>query len=125
MRSHFSYAFQKGYQQGYHAGYEDGIADAQDGFVERQIPLNLADQPIETMEISTRAYHCLRYCGCIKIRDVANLSAEKIATMRGLGSVSATEIANWLQLHEITHSAWAQYADVQNVFPLTSVPTPE
>lgn len=43
------------------------------------------------------------------IADVVALSEHSIATMRNLGVKTASEIAHWLQDHEICYSAWRKY----------------
>ena len=103
------YVYQKGYHRGYTAGYQDGIRAAQNEQYRLQIPPDIIELPIEAMEISPRAFHCLRNCGCVSIKNVADLDENKIASMRGLGKVSAAEIANWLWSHDIKSSAWTPY----------------
>ena len=43
------------------------------------------------------------------ISDVAKLSEQKIATMRNLGTKTASEIARWLDEQGISYSAWCRY----------------
>ena len=94
------------YQKGYLAGYRDGIIAAIQGNAKENFSSDLS---VEVMQISTRAKNCLIRAGCNYISEVAKLSDERIATMRNLGPKSASKIAQWLDQHGISYSAWFKY----------------
>ena len=97
------------YREGYIAGYMDGVKDAVLGKVNDWRASDTASLPIKAMDISTRAYNCLAMCGCVLVKDVADLSSEAILRMRNLGPKTASEIANWLTSQGILSSAWSEY----------------
>ena len=96
------------YRKGYVAGFRDGLIAAQRK-TEYALAENMQDLPIDTMQISARAKNCLIRIGCRYISEVAKLSDQSIATMRGLGLKSATEIAQCLDEMGIHYSAWCRY----------------
>lgn len=67
------------------------------------------NQPIESLNLSTRAHSCLRLARCKRVGDVVRLTDEDISTMRQLGKVSANEIAVAIKTLNIEHSAWEKY----------------
>ena len=96
------------YYKGYIAGYYDGIAAAKQGIITENTK-DVSYLPIQAMAISSRAKNCLMHSGCIYIKDVSSLSEHAIASMRGLGTKTASEIACWLDDHGIRYSAWHKY----------------
>ena len=103
------HTFQSGYYQGYTDGYRDGVAGRENGCGDENTPLEIVHFPIEIMAVSHRAVHCLQAAGCVRISDVVSLPEGRIASMRGLGRITASEIANWLLSQGIRHSAWNRY----------------
>ena len=97
------------YRKGYVAGYRDGIKAAAQGKNKENYVANMPDLPIEMMQVSARARNCLTGAGCRYISEVAKLSEQKIATMRNLGTKTASEIARWLDEQGISYSAWCRY----------------
>lgn len=97
------------YYKGYIAGYRDGIIDAANGKVITEAENDLTLLPMKAMGISTRAYNILRREGCVYIKDVMELNDHRIATMRSLGPVIASEIARWFDAHGICYTAWNHY----------------
>ena len=96
------------YYKGYIAGYRAGIAAAEQGNLPETND-ELLSLPIETMQLSSRARNCLTRAGCRYILDVVSLSAPAIASMRNLGSKSASEIAGWLDQNGVCYSPWSKY----------------
>ncbi len=94
---------EKTYRRGYLAGYWDGVAAGQAG---KAAEPELPDLPIEALGLSPRALKCLRTYDCARVADVARLPAETICRMRGLGRLTADEIARSLQDHGILLTAW-------------------
>ena len=90
----------KAYILGYRAGYQDGIMGK-----EKEVVKTPPD-PIEILELSTRAYNCLYHAGLRHISDVAALQEQKIIQMRNLGKVTANEIALALHKHGIYGTEW-------------------
>ena len=94
------------YYEGYTAGYRDGFHAAVSKVAYDQ---ELTALPIKALFLSTRAYNCLSRAGCVCVADVAALSESTIATMRNLGSKTASEVARQLAVHGIIHTAWSAY----------------
>ena len=96
----------KAYVLGYRAGYKDGqLGDAD---ITRQ---NVDDEsvllePIESMQISSRAYNCLFRSGCRCVGDVAGLPESQIIRIRNMGKVTAAEIIKALKEYGITDTDW-------------------
>jgi len=97
------------YYKGYIAGYLDGLFGAANGKTATIEENGLTELPIEAMQISQRAYHCLLRANCVYVADVAALSADAIGTLRGLGAKTAREIAHWLDACGIRYTHWAAY----------------
>ena len=97
------------FRKGYAAGYRDGVKQAIEGKAKQKQGCEISDMPIEITGLSPRARHCLIQAGCADIADVAMLSGDQIATMRGLGKKTASEIAQWLDENGICYTAWCEY----------------
>lgn len=97
------------FRKGYAAGYRDGVQQAMEGKAKQIQGCEISDMPIEITGLSARACHCLARAGCIDVADVAALGDYRIATMRGLGKKTASEVARWLEAHGIHHTAWCEY----------------
>ena len=97
------------YYKGYVAGYRDGIEDALNGRNTAADEKDILNLPIQAMPLSKRANNCLHLAGCTYIADVTALSEHTIATMRNLGTKTASEIAHWLDAQGICYSAWNKY----------------
>lgn len=100
---------QDAYYKGYIAGYRDGIREASDGNQELEQSKDILGRPIEDLELSTRAYNCLVRAGCVWVSDIAALDAYTVASMRNMGSKTATEIARCLVDHGIRSGVWLAY----------------
>lgn len=99
----------KGYSAGYNEGYKDGLTDGAQGIVRSPASQEVLNRLIESLNLSVRAYNCLKAAGCKRIGDVVRLTEEEISTMRQLGKVSAGEIALALNTMDIRHTAWEKY----------------
>ena len=97
------------YNKGYHAGYMAAVADSHRGLSPSDVEKNAMNQPIEFLELSPRAYHCLNRAGYKYIREVAAIKGDKILFIRGLGRIGADEIAKALLAAGVTHTAWFEY----------------
>lgn len=97
------------YYKGYVAGYRDGLCNAQRDHAKSASGNDWFHMPVQAMDISSRARNCLSLAGCVYVSDVAELSEYSIATMRGLGEKTASEIAHWLDEKGICYSAWCVY----------------
>ncbi len=96
----------QGFRRGYAEGYKDGSYDTENGIVPNGGLEEILDKPIESLGLSSRALHCLQFYKCVRIADVAQIPDTTIRVMRGLGSISADEIARALQANGIVHTAW-------------------
>lgn len=97
------------FRKGYAAGYRDGVKQAMEGKAKQIQGCEITDMPIGVMELSARACNCLTQAGCADVADVAMLSDHRIATMRGLGKKTASEVARWLEAHGVHYTAWYKY----------------
>lgn len=94
---------------GYNVGYKDGLADGAQGIVRSPASQEVLNRLIESLNLSVRAFNCLKAAGCKRVGDVVRLTDEEISTMRQLGKVSAGEIALVLNTLDIHHTAWEKY----------------
>lgn len=96
------------YRKGYLAGYRAAMAESG-----KDVPpvaeAGILDLPIETMELSRRAYNALHRAGCRYIREVAAMKEEEILRVRCMGPKSAAEIARALQKSGIGCTEWYQF----------------
>ena len=99
----------KGYSAGYKEGYKDGLTDGAQGIVRSPASQEVLNRMIESLNLSVRAFNCLKAAGCKRVGDVVRLTDEEISTMRQLGKVSAGEIALALNTMDIRHTAWEKY----------------
>ena len=90
----------RAYLLGYCNGYNDGIRGR-----ERE-GMPPPSEPIETLEISPRAYNCLHCAGFRYLSEVAALPECEIRKMRNLGKITANEIALALHKSGITGTDW-------------------
>ena len=101
--------YYKGYAVGYKAGYENGVEDAKKALVKDFAPEALIEQPIEVLNLSVRSYNCLRYNGCVRIKDVLKFNERDILRIRNLGPKSADEIARALHACGIKFTQWDKF----------------
>ena len=101
--------YYKGYAVGYKAGYENGVEDAKKALVKDFAPEVLIEQPIEVLNLSVRPYNCLRYNGCVRIKDVLKFNEGEILRIRNLGPKSADEIARALRACGIKFTQWDKF----------------
>ncbi len=98
-----------GFRRGYAEGYKDGAYDTEHQIVPNSGLEEILDKPIEMLGVSVRALHCLQFYKCVRIADVAKIPDTTIRVMRGLGAVTADEVARALQDHGIVHTAWEAF----------------
>lgn len=104
-KHYFDQGYRTGYLDGYRTGVEDEKANRTNSYKNRP-ELNLT---IENLELSTRAFQCLRRMQCDRIGDVAEQTAEDITRTRNMGKVTMDEIARALNRLNITGTAWDQF----------------
>ena len=109
LRKAMSSEYNRGYGVGYRLGYTDGMKDGINGVTQPAGPDEVLNQPIETLNLPTRAHSCLVAMGCKRIADVVRVPGAKIATTPHLGKVSANDIAKALKKMEIGITAWDEY----------------
>ena len=97
------------YRNGYIAGYIDSLRDISAGKTIQTTSSDVEKLPVKAMDISKRGQTCLIRAGCAHIADVAALSKHRIANIRNMGPVTASEIARWLDEHNIRLTNWAEY----------------
>ena len=90
-------------------GYTDGVKDGMSGVTQPAGPDEVLNQPIETLDLPTRALSCLVAMGCKRIADVVRVPGAKIATTPHLGRISANDIAKALKAQGIGITAWDEY----------------
>lgn len=101
--------YEQGYTHGYKAGYEMGRTDERIGREQSYADNPDMDLTIENLNLSTRAYQCLRKLGCHRIGDVAQKEADDIWRTRNMGKKTADEIARSLRDHGIHNTDWDQF----------------
>ncbi len=99
----------QGFRRGYAQGYKDGSYDTEHCIVPNGGLEEVLDKPVETLGLSSRALHCQQFYKCARIADVARIPDTTIRVMRGLGAVTADEIARALQDNGIVHTAWEAF----------------
>lgn len=109
LRKVISSEYNRGYGVGYRLGYADGVKDGMSGVTQPAGPDEVLNQPIETLDLPTRAHSCLIALGCKRIADVVRVPGSKIATTPHLGRVSANDIAKALKAQGIGITAWDEY----------------
>lgn len=101
--------YDQGYRIGYLDGYENGVKDEKEGRNRAYKDNPILDLIIENLELSTRAFQCLRRMGCNRIGDVVAKDAESILKTRNMGKKSMDEIARALHKRNIIGTAWDQF----------------
>lgn len=101
--------YDQGYRHGYMAGYEMGVKDQKEGREEAYKNNPVLNLTIEHLNLSTRAFQCLRRMGCHKIGDVTEKDADDIMRTRNMGKKSMDEIARALRKRNITGTVWDQF----------------
>lgn len=101
--------YNKGYSKGYADGYDHGKSDGLRNVDFSYGPEDLLAQPLEYLNLSTRAYQCVHFKGCKTIGDLVRLSEEEIWRTRNLGKKTAAEIAQKLRDTGVKRSAWDVY----------------
>lgn len=109
LRKVTSSEYNRGYGVGYRLGYTDGVKDGMSGVTQPAGPDEVLNQPIETLDLPTRAHSCLIALGCKRIADVVRVPGAKIATTPHLGKVSANDIAKVLKKLEIGITSRDEY----------------
>ena len=101
--------YNKGFSKGYAEGYRHGRVDQENNVNHSYGPEDLMAQPVEYLNLSTRAQQCLFHRNCETVGDVVRLTEDTIRTTRNLGKKSADEIARKLQAVGAKGSAWDQF----------------
>lgn len=101
--------FDQGYRTGYLDGYRTGVKDEKENRTSSYKNNPSLDLIIENMELSTRAFQCLRRMKCSRIGDVAAQTADNILKTRNMGKVTMDEIARALQKLNIVGTEWDQF----------------
>lgn len=101
--------YNKGYSKGYRDGYRHGRTDAENNVAFSYGPEDLLSQPIQYLNLSTRAQQCMFGFGCKTVGDIVRLTEEQIMRTRNLGKKSADEIARKLNAAGAKGSPWDQF----------------
>jgi DNA-directed RNA polymerase subunit alpha len=64
-----------------------------------QIPQRLYEMPIEDLNLSVRAYNCLKRAGITKVGQILEMSADDLLGVRNFGQKSLDELRERLQAH--------------------------
>ena len=95
------------YKKGYKDGYTKGLNDAKNHKDEMGNRDTFLEKSIESVELSIRAYNCLKQAGVDTINDLLNFNdIESIYKIRNLGRKSAIEIAKKLYELGIYGTEW-------------------
>lgn len=101
--------YEQGYRMGYLDGYRIGCKDEKEGRTQKHKDNPVLDLIIENLEISNRAFQCLRRMGCSRIGDVVTKDYDSIVRTRNMGRKTMDEIARALQKKDLRHTAWDQF----------------
>jgi DNA-directed RNA polymerase subunit alpha len=69
------------------------------------IPQKVFDTPIEELDLSVRAYNCLKRSGITKVGQVLTMNEEDLLAVRNFGEKSLTELKDSLRDHTFLPSA--------------------
>ena len=97
------------YNCGFMEGYRKGILDCMEGRALPGVLPDAVDEPLQSLNLSNRSFHCLERQGFQYIRDIIRLSKEDIWNIRNMGKKSACEIAQALVARGILDSDWNHY----------------
>lgn len=101
--------YKRGYLAGYRKGYAEGVENTRQGVKPVISKSEILDIPIEAMPISTYAKNCLIRANILHIRDLIALDEQNIYCIRGMGAVTADQIAKALHKYGIPNTAWDGY----------------
>lgn len=101
--------YDQGYRMGYLDGYKNGIKDEKEGRDRNYQNNPVLNLIIENLELSTRAFQCLRRMGCNRIGDVIDKDTDTILRTRNMGKRSMDEIARALHKQNIIGTVWDQF----------------
>ena len=90
----------KAFLLGYRAGFQDASEGKNSKFK------SVSTDPIEVLGLSARAYNRLHYSGFRYVSEVAALPVNNILQIRGMGKVTASEVAAALQALGIHGTDW-------------------
>lgn len=77
-------------------GYLTGGGDA-DGKHQLPIPPRIFDMPIEELDLTVRAYNCLKRSGITKVGQILTMSEEDLLAVRNFGEKSLNELKDSLK----------------------------
>jgi len=92
--------------------FTDPVSWDEDGLDEDASDAKLHDVSIEELELSVRAYNCLKRAGFHTVEQLRNLTDEDFQKIRNLGARSASEIK--LKLRQLDKEAKARRAKVND-----------
>lgn len=69
------------------------------------IPQKVYETPIEDLDLSVRAYNCLKRSGIIKVGQVLTMNEDDLLAVRNFGEKSLTELKESLQAHGLLPTA--------------------
>jgi hypothetical protein len=97
-------AYENGYEDGYAVGYDDGHKNAcMDSEKQNCDPL---DTPIEMLDLSVRAFNCLKRNGINTLRQLSLTEPEKLSSIRNLGKRTYAELVTLLEKHCVDVSGY-------------------
>jgi DNA-directed RNA polymerase subunit alpha len=95
------------------------VLPALPGVTPYQIPQKIYDTPIEELDLSVRAYNCLKRSNITKVGQVLTMSRDDLLAVRNFGEKSLTELADRLMQRKLLPafpqadpSAFASHAEL-------------
>jgi DNA-directed RNA polymerase subunit alpha len=82
-------------------GIVEPVLPALPGVTPYQIPQKVYDTPIEELDLSVRAYNCLKRSNITKVGQVLTMSREDLLAVRNFGEKSLTELADRLMQRKL------------------------
>jgi DNA-directed RNA polymerase subunit alpha len=82
-------------------GIVEPVVPALPGVTPYQIPQKIYDTPIEELDLSVRAYNCLKRSNITKVGQVLTMSRDDLLAVRNFGEKSLTELADRLMQRKL------------------------
>ena len=92
--------FREAYHRGYDAGYVEGYHR------DNAAPDELKYLPLEELGLSVRLVNCLARAGIKTFGELAGADANKVSTIRGLGTKTLIELINFFEKHGVDASQY-------------------
>lgn len=101
-------AYDLGFEAGFEAGCTQGC-EKTSASSNKQSQTDILLRSIDDLDISGRAYHCLKTNGYDTIGAIVKMNHEQIQQLRNFGVKSRISVSNALSKCGISNTAWQTY----------------